>query len=40
MVDEPHGAIYGGSVAAPAFGKIAQFGLSYLKIPPTVATTK
>jgi cell division protein FtsI (penicillin-binding protein 3) len=40
MVDEPHGAIYGGSVAAPAFGKIAQFGLSYLKIPPTVSTTK
>ena len=26
--------------AAPAFGKIAQFGLSYLKIPPTVSTTK
>jgi cell division protein FtsI (penicillin-binding protein 3) len=40
MVDEPHGAIYGGSVAAPAFGKIAQFALSYLKIPPTVATKK
>jgi cell division protein FtsI (penicillin-binding protein 3) len=34
MVDEPHGAIYGGSVAAPAFGKIAQFALSYEKIPP------
>ena len=28
-----------GSVAAPAFGKIASFGLSYLKIPPTVPTT-
>jgi cell division protein FtsI (penicillin-binding protein 3) len=40
MVDEPHGAIYGGSVAAPAFGKIAQFALGYEKIPPTVATTK
>jgi cell division protein FtsI/penicillin-binding protein 2 len=38
MVDEPHGAIYGGSVAAPAFGKIAQFALGYEKIPPTVAT--
>ena len=34
MVDEPHGAIYGGSVAAPAFGKIAQFALGYEKIPP------
>ncbi len=40
MVDEPHGAIYGGSVAAPAFGKIAQFALSYLKIPPSVDATK
>lgn len=38
MVDEPHGAIYGGSVAAPAFGKIAQFALGYEKIAPTVAT--
>jgi cell division protein FtsI/penicillin-binding protein 2 len=34
MVDEPHGAIYGGEVAAPAFGKIASFALQYLKIPP------
>lgn len=34
MVDEPHGDIYGGSVAAPAFGKIAQFALDYLKIRP------
>ena len=34
MVDEPHGGIYGGSVAAPAFGKIAQFALQYEKIPP------
>jgi cell division protein FtsI/penicillin-binding protein 2 len=34
MVDEPHGDIYGGSVAAPAFGKIAQFALQYLKIQP------
>lgn len=40
MVDEPHGAIYGGSVAAPAFGKIAQFALGYEKIAPTVDTTK
>jgi len=34
MVDEPQGAIYGGVVAAPAFGKIAQFALPYLRIPP------
>jgi cell division protein FtsI (penicillin-binding protein 3) len=34
MVDEPQGGIYGGQVAAPAFGKIAGFALSYLKIPP------
>ena len=35
MVDEPHGAIYGGTVAAPAFGQIASFALPYLKIPPS-----
>jgi cell division protein FtsI/penicillin-binding protein 2 len=34
MVDEPKGGIYGGQVAAPAFGKIAQFALQYEKIPP------
>ena len=34
MVDEPQGAIYGGEVAAPAFGKIAAFALPYLRIPP------
>jgi cell division protein FtsI (penicillin-binding protein 3) len=34
MVDEPHGAIYGGTVAAPAFGEIASFALPYLKIKP------
>lgn len=34
MVDEPKGAIYGGAVAAPAFGKITEFGLSYLRVPP------
>jgi hypothetical protein len=33
VVDEPHGDIYGGSVAAPAFGRIAQFALPYLGIP-------
>jgi cell division protein FtsI/penicillin-binding protein 2 len=34
IVDEPHGEIYGGSVAAPAFGKIAEFALPYLGVPP------
>jgi cell division protein FtsI/penicillin-binding protein 2 len=33
-VDEPHGAIWGGTVAAPAFQEIARFGLQYLEIPP------
>jgi cell division protein FtsI/penicillin-binding protein 2 len=34
VVDEPQGSIYGGQVAAPAFGQIMAFALSYLKIPP------
>ena len=34
MVDEPHGEIYGGVVAAPAFEKIVSFALRYLRIPP------
>jgi cell division protein FtsI/penicillin-binding protein 2 len=34
MVDEPHGDIYGGVVAAPAFRDIAQFDLQHLEIPP------
>lgn len=34
VVDEPQGDIYGGSVAAPAFGKIAAFALPYLRIAP------
>jgi cell division protein FtsI (penicillin-binding protein 3) len=42
-VDEPHGAIFGGVVAAPAFRDIAKFDLQYLEIPPdapqTVAST-
>ena len=33
-VDEPHGQIYGGTVAAPAFEKIASFDLQYLEVPP------
>jgi cell division protein FtsI (penicillin-binding protein 3) len=34
VVDEPKGAIYGGTVAAPAFGQIASFALPYLRIRP------
>jgi len=34
MVDEPHGAIFGGVVAAPAFADIAKFDLQYLEVPP------
>jgi cell division protein FtsI/penicillin-binding protein 2 len=35
IVDEPEtGSIYGGTVAAPAFGQIMGFALPYLGIPP------
>ncbi|MGB7588680.1 MAG: penicillin-binding protein 2 [Solirubrobacterales bacterium] len=34
IVDQPQGEIYGGAVAAPAFGKIAAFALPYLGVPP------
>ena len=34
MVDEPQGAIYGGTVAAPAFREITSFALNYLRIAP------
>jgi cell division protein FtsI (penicillin-binding protein 3) len=34
IVDQPQGDIYGGSVAAPAFGKIAAYALPYLGVPP------
>jgi cell division protein FtsI (penicillin-binding protein 3) len=33
-VDEPRGAIWGGTVAAPAFAEIAKFALPYLEVPP------
>jgi cell division protein FtsI/penicillin-binding protein 2 len=33
-VDEPHLAIFGGIVAAPAFAQIAAFDLQYLEVPP------
>jgi cell division protein FtsI/penicillin-binding protein 2 len=34
IVNQPQGDIYGGSVAAPAFGEIAEFALGYLGVPP------
>jgi len=34
IVDHPHGAIYGGDVAAPAFREIARQALWYLRVPP------
>jgi cell division protein FtsI/penicillin-binding protein 2 len=40
MVDEPHGTIWGGSVAAPAFRDIARFSLQYLEVPPDAPETK
>jgi cell division protein FtsI (penicillin-binding protein 3) len=39
-VDEPHGAIWGGVVAAPAFQQIASFDLRYLEIPPDAPTIR
>jgi cell division protein FtsI (penicillin-binding protein 3) len=38
-IDEPHGAIWGGVVAAPAFADIARFALQYLEIPPDAPET-
>ncbi len=34
VIDEPTGDIYGGSVAAPVFADIAQYGLRLFHIPP------
>jgi cell division protein FtsI/penicillin-binding protein 2 len=33
-VAEPHGQIWGGTVAAPAFAQIAAYDLQYLEVPP------
>ena len=38
-VDEPHGAIFGGTVAAPVFRQIARFALQYLEVPPDSPAT-
>jgi cell division protein FtsI/penicillin-binding protein 2 len=40
MVDEPHGQIFGGVVAAPIFRDIARFALQYLEVPPDAPETK
>jgi membrane peptidoglycan carboxypeptidase len=34
VIDEPADDIYGGTVAAPVFADLAQYGLSLLRIPP------
>ena len=34
--DEPHGSIYGGTVAGPVWRRIAERTLKYMNIPPTV----
>jgi cell division protein FtsI (penicillin-binding protein 3) len=34
VIDEPQGSHYGGVVAAPAFQRIMEKGLSYLHVPP------
>jgi len=34
-IDEPSGAIFGGTVAAPTFAQIASFAVSHLRIPPS-----
>ncbi len=40
MVDEPHGAIWGGVVAAPIFRDLARFSLQYLEVAPDAPETK
>ena len=39
VVDEPHGVIFGGYVAAPAFAEIAKFDLQYLEVQPDAPQT-
>ena len=38
-IDEPRSAIWGGTVAAPAFADIARFALQYMEIPPDAPET-
>lgn len=39
-LDQPRNAIYGGTIAAPVFAKLAEFSVSHLKIPPSTVGTK
>lgn len=39
-IDEPKGAYYGGTVAAPVFREIAEASLRYLEVEPSVPTRK
>lgn len=39
-VDEPSRAIYGGTVAAPTFSRVARFCVEHLKIPPGAPVTE
>jgi cell division protein FtsI (penicillin-binding protein 3) len=36
-IDEPTASIYGGTVAAPMFRRVAQFSVDHLKIPPSAS---
>jgi len=40
MVEEPHGQIWGGVVAAPIFRDLARFALQYLEVPPDAPESK
>ena len=37
FIDEPHGDVYGGDVAAPAFKEIAEYALRVLEVQPAPA---
>lgn len=39
-IDEPSRAIYGGTVAAPTFSRVARFCVEHLKIPPGAPVTE
>jgi len=38
-IDEPTKGIYGGTVAAPSFSRVARFAVAHLKIPPVTSGT-
>lgn len=38
-IDEPKGSIYGGTVAAPTFSRVAAYCVEHLRIPPATAVT-